>query len=376
MGASRLRSAGHEFLARRRGPARALVGGIVLLLSVASSLAARGADAGVGPVVAERATNAGTPGARFGGPARVLDLGRVRPQQRLDIPLTFTNQGTAALQLSDLHGSCSCVHPGLRELAVPPGEHGVVPLEFYASDLGGPFSETLTFATNDPREPEVTLEFKGVVWRVLEALPAFVTLDVTPDSWTNQTAAVRIANHGETPIQLEPPVANQPAFAATFTTNRPGFAWDLIVRTTRPLPNANHYGRFTFKTSSPEVPRLEVTAFVPALSAVVATPRQLRIPAGPLAQPETRVLWLRGTTGLALQLSDPTPPSPGVTTVVDEIEPGRLFRATLTFPAAFVLPPDRRLEFTVRSNHPQFPILRIPVTTPATNPPVSTAARP
>lgn len=158
------------------------------------------------------------------------------------------------------------------------------------------------------------------------------------------TATVRIVHHGETPVSVGEPVGNNRAFAARLTNTEPGRVWELVLRSTQPLPNANHYARFTLPTSCPEVPRLEVTAFVPALSAIVTTPRQIQLPPTPLAEARTVTVWVRGTTDHALKLGEITPPTPEVGLAVEEREPGRLYRVQLTFPKAFASARDRKAE--------------------------------
>jgi hypothetical protein len=44
-----------------------------------------------------------------------------------------------------------------------------------------------------------------------------------------------------------------------------------------------------------------------------------------------------------------------------ELQPGRMFVLTPTFPAGFELPAGQRVEVSVKSNHPKHPVIRVPV---------------
>ncbi len=298
---------------------------------------------------------------RLALPATVHDFGRVQPRTELMHQLIITNTGTAPLEIRAIQASCSCVRPAVSALDLAPGARAPLAVGFITSDLSGPFRESLTFTSNDPGHAQVTVEFTGTVFRLIEAIPSFVVLDITPDSWTNGTASVRVVNHGDTPITLSEPMSANSTFAARLSTTRPGWEHALELRATRSLPNANHYGRFTLLTSSPEVPRIEVTAFVPALSALVAAPRSVRLPAGRLTNRLVQPVFIRSTTDHRLVLGKATVDAPGVKVTVEEREPGRLFVVALDFPASFHLPAGRKTELGIPTNHPRFPSLRIPI---------------
>jgi len=54
---------------------------------------------------------------------------------------------------------------------------------------------------------------------------------------------------------------------------------------------------------------------------------------------------------------------------VQETQPGRLFNLTVNFPAGFQIKADQKLEVTLKSNHPKFPLIKVPVFVPQTREP-------
>jgi len=69
-------------------------------------------------------------------------------------------------------------------------------------------------------------------------------------------------------------------------------------------------------------------------------------------------------------------PIPGVEASVQELQPGRVFNVVLRFPEGFEIPPGQRGELSLKTSHPQFPLLKVPIhqivrpaPTPVTAPP-------
>src|SRR5207245_2896322 len=77
-----------------------------------------------------------------------------------------------------------------------------------------------------------------------------------------------------------------------------------------------------------------------------------------------------GTNTLAL--SDASVNVPGAEVRVQETQPGRLFSLAVNFPAGFQIKPEQKVEVSVKSNHPKFPLIKVPVFQP--QPPAAPAA--
>ena len=76
-----------------------------------------------------------------------------------------------------------------------------------------------------------------------------------------------------------------------------------------------------------------------------------------------------GTNTLAL--SEPAVNVQGVDLQLKEVEAGRSFTLGLNFPAGFEIAQGERVELSVRSSHPQFPSIKVPIVqAPRPPPPV------
>jgi hypothetical protein len=54
----------------------------------------------------------------------------------------------------------------------------------------------------------------------------------------------------------------------------------------------------------------------------------------------------------------------GLNVQLQEVEAGRSFMLTVSFPAGFEMAQDEKVELSVKSNHPQFAMIKVPVIQP------------
>src|SRR5262249_40316248 len=52
---------------------------------------------------------------------------------------------------------------------------------------------------------------------------------------------------------------------------------------------------------------------------------------------------------------------PGAEARIKEVQPGRMFILSATFPVGFRVQPNQSIELRVKTNHPQFPVIKVPV---------------
>ena len=64
-------------------------------------------------------------------------------------------------------------------------------------------------------------------------------------------------------------------------------------------------------------------------------------------------------------MSEPVVNAKGVDVQLKETEPGRAFALALIFPAGFEIAQGEKVELSVKSNHPQFPTIKVPIMQPA-----------
>jgi hypothetical protein len=246
---------------------------------------------------------------------------------------------------------------------VEPGQTGTIPIQFNSTTFSGPVGKNIMVTCNDPGEPVVTLQLSANIWRTIEVTPQFAILSVTAESPSN-TTTMRITNNMPEPLTLGAPESGNPAFAAELKTIQPGREFELIVRTVPPLPVGNVSGAISLKTSSTNIPTLTITAIANMQPVVMVMPSQISLPVAPLANPMLYTLSIRNNGTNTLALSEPAMNAKGVDVQLKELQPGRFFEVSVTFPAGFEVAQGEQVELSLKSNHPQFPVIKAPVLQP------------
>lgn len=91
-----------------------------------------------------------------------LDLGDVPNGDIATRDLVVRNVGDAPLVVDSLSSSCGCTTVSLEPMTLAPGASGTLHIEFdagaHGAELTGPLVRQVFINSNDPAQPEVTIE--------------------------------------------------------------------------------------------------------------------------------------------------------------------------------------------------------------------------
>jgi hypothetical protein len=292
----------------------------------------------------------------------VYDFGKVKSGELVKHIFNFTNSGDDVLILTNVQPSCGCTTAGDWTRKVEPGKTGTIPIQFNSANYSGQVMKTVTVTSNDKSKASFGLQIKGTVWKPIDVQPSFAVMNIPPDTQSNVTTKVHIVNNMDEVVTLSPPESTQKAFTATLVTNTAGKDFDMIVTAQPPFDQPNLQSQITIKTSSTNVPTLTVTAWANVQQPVVVSPPQVVLAAGPLANKQTVSVNIQNNSAKPLKLSDAAVDAKGAEVQLTEPNPGRAFTATMTFPQGFDLAQGSKAEFTVKSDHPKFPLIKVPIT--------------
>jgi hypothetical protein len=371
---------GPGFLVDARG-FRAKVGLMKKLFSFAS-LTLGLTQFGLAPALfaqAPPATPAGAPRIQFA--ATSFDFGKVLPTDKPMHEFVFTNVGTALLEITDVHPGCGCTTAGTWDRQVEPGKTGKIPLSFNPANFNGTVSKGATVTCNDPAQATHYLSFQATIFRPIDMQPQYAYFLPVEGEATNETKLIHIVNNQDAALTLDPPEVKNASFKTEIKTVRAGKEFELLVTYLGSTTNGVIHDTVVVKTSSTNAPTLNLTAMVMPQPAVIAVPQPIQIPAAPLAPNYSYPVTVRNNSHTLIKLSEPTVNAPGVLVQINEVEPGKNFTLNIGFPSDFRVPPGNSLELAVKTTHPKYPVLRLPITQlPATTPvavpqPVATGAK-
>jgi hypothetical protein len=309
------------------------------------------------PATAAAGTNSG-PRIQFAEVSH--DFGIVAAGDLVPYTFVFTNSGDQTLEVTNVHPACGCTTASDWTKRVEPGQTGTIPIQFNSTEFNGPVEKTVEVRSTDKSHSLVTLSVKGTVWRAIEVTPQFVFLNYSTEAATNPWTTVSIVNNLDIPLTVYPPEWNSRVMDVELKTNEPGHSFELIVAVKPPLQrNAN--AQITLKTSSTNMPEIRLTAMVHVQPIVSINPARLVLPAPPLASQITNSVRIQNIGTNHVTVSEAAVNYKEVEVQLKELEPGRLFMASLVFPEGFGLTPGQPMHFTVKTSHPKYPQLEIPI---------------
>jgi hypothetical protein len=205
------------------------------------------------------------------------------------------------------------------------------------------------------------LQIKGTVWKPVDVNPNFAAINVPAESQEPVKTEVRIVNNTEEPLTLSPPESNNKAFKPELVTVTPGKEYKVVISTVPPLESGNMQGQISMKSSSTDVPMVNISVWANVLAAVSVTPGQVMLPNGPLPAKQTASVTINNNTTNLITLSDAMVDVKGVEVQISELQPGKMYNAMLSFPQGFEIMPGTPVNFSVKTTHPKHPLLKVPV---------------
>ena len=108
----------------------------------------------------------------------VYDFGSVAPGGKHTGEFKFKNKGKGVLRIGKINSSCGCTVPKLAKEEYAPGESGSLKVEFSPGKGLGENKKTLTVATNDKENANVTLTVTALVAIKVECKPESMNLSL------------------------------------------------------------------------------------------------------------------------------------------------------------------------------------------------------
>ncbi|HXR08147.1 MAG TPA: DUF1573 domain-containing protein [Candidatus Acidoferrum sp.] len=313
------------------------------------------------------------------------DAGTNLAGDTIQFAFVVTNTGDEMLLLSNVHASCGCTVIGSNAPPVPtsgggiqpgttttwtheiaPGQTGVIPLQIMTSGLRGSINKTVEVTSNDRTRPRVTLHVSAVVWLPIEVEPPMASFTVIPGVSNANSQVLRIFNRMESPLSLSDPQSSTNAFSAVLKTNVSGQEFELTIiadplSLSHPSLGASLIqGQISMKSSATNKNPLTITVFETIYPEITVFPLNLQVPSGPLTQPSTSHLQIRGNAA-NITLSDPQVNAPGVEVAVKTLQTNRQYYLDIVFPAGFQAGTNQQVTLTVKTDNPHFPTITVPV---------------
>ena len=137
----------------------------ILLLLVACGGAAAGGEPPAAVPATAAPPAAGAP--RLSAESTLLQLGEVVNGVVVERQVAVNNSGDAPLIVSEVLTTCGCTTATLEPMTLAPGESGVLRIAFdsgaHGPELTGPVMRRVILVSNDPTQPEATVDLQAVI---------------------------------------------------------------------------------------------------------------------------------------------------------------------------------------------------------------------
>ncbi len=306
------------------------------------------------------------PSALVGAPmidfdSREYDFGKAAAGEFVKHVFIVTNAGTATLEITNVHPSCGCTTAGDWTRQIAAGNTGTIPIQFNSSHYSGNVSKSIEVYSNAKNQPRATLLLRGAVWKPIDVTPQTAVITVQPDSTNAASTSVRIVNRSDSPVTISEPTSSNKSFTTELKTVTAGKEYELIITVQPPFENGRIPATISLKTSLASVPSLTVTAIATVQPAVQVSPSQINLSPSPGRWTTNRV-FIRGNGNTPLTLEDPQSSDSRIQLKIVPLAMPSMFNLLVAVPPDFDIPRGQRVEVTVKSNHPRYPLLKIPIT--------------
>jgi len=145
---------------------------------------------------------------------------------KLDVLFTFTNTGSAPVEITRVTTSCGCTAARLEKKRFDPNMHGKIDVQFIFGSRRGPQHKTITVSTSDG--VQTILELRCFIEDALAIQPALVfwRLDTPPDEKVVELTSTTPDNR----IVITAVKSNNPQISSTLETIEAGQRYRLKIR--------------------------------------------------------------------------------------------------------------------------------------------------
>jgi hypothetical protein len=309
-------------------------------------------------ILAPPATNTSGPMIQFDNV--MYDFGKAAAGEKVEHTYIVTNTGDQTLEISNVSPGCHCTTAGAWTHRIEPGHTGIIPIRLDSSLFNGPVTKSISVTSNAKNQPRMALLLKGTVWKPIDVRPSIANMSIPADSTNSQSATVRIVNQTDDPITVSPPTSANQLFTAALKEIKPGKEFELVITAQPPFTAGNVMGTISMKTSLASSPVINVTASAYVVPAVQVYPAQIMLNASPDHWFTNRIT-IRGSTTNVLTLSNPTASDSRIELRLEPMTLKGMYNLMAAFPPGFQLQPGQTAEVTVQSNHPRYPVIKIPI---------------
>ena len=115
--------------------------------------------------------------------------------------ITIKSTGSDTLAIHNVSAQCGCTATLMQQKKLAPGSTSRLTITFNTGSYAGNVTKHVYVVSNDPKQPQMTIEFTANVISVLNANPGFFSFDESKVDST-YTKSIVLSNPGKDPVKI------------------------------------------------------------------------------------------------------------------------------------------------------------------------------
>jgi thiol-disulfide isomerase/thioredoxin len=206
------------------------------------------------------------------------DFGEIWIGGVLEHHFAIRNDGDAPLELVSVKPTCGCT-VAKHDRIIQPGTTGRITAALKTSKVAnGKFTKNINVITNDIDQRKVKLTLNGLMRHYVITTPSIIDFgDIRPRDEATQT--VTLTNQSDRPMALNlPGTTIGTNFTAEIIEKKPGFQFDLVVKSHAPYRRGNIAETVKILTNLPEQKQVQLALRGRILARLDVSPQLVVIP--------------------------------------------------------------------------------------------------
>lgn len=294
----------------------------------------------------------------IGADNETFDFGTIWTGPDLKHTFVITNTGDKELLIKDVRPSCGCTTVGEHADTVKPGEKTELTFSLKSANLSGPFTKTVTIASNDPKNANFKLTMRGEAKNRIEISPMSLAFG-SVKSYEEIEKVVTLTNNTDKPLELKLKSDKDPesGFKFVLEEKEKGKVYELKATTTPPLKEGTRNTEVVLTTNIEEQQEITVRIGASVPPRIAVRPTQITY------NPKLRSVPIRLlNNGLTeIKVLSASSSDPKVETGIVETLAGQNYTVNLTFPENYEIATNDKIIITIKTDDKEHPEFQVPV---------------
>jgi hypothetical protein len=290
------------------------------------------------------------------------DFGEVDNEQKVQHDFVIMNVGTAPLEISRVRSSCGCTVAQLKEdeKIVPPGGETRVSATLSLSHKAGPQSKPITIESNDPVNPNYTVELVGVAVAAIDFDPKIVSFGrIMDDNPLQKEITLKASKPDLTFAVTNVEKVDLDPFTAEVQEVEAGKVYKILLKSNGPLPAGNLFGRLNVITDKPNYNPIMIPVSAQIIGPLDIMPPQIQLRVSDETTGQKGNQYMRVTSGRVqnFEITQVDVPVPEMRAEVSKIKDNDYKIGLLDMPLTEDM--DGK-ELVIHTNVSEYPEVRVP----------------